>query len=104
MSIREALVGVFTDDPVNWAKWAVVFAILIGGYFIAIPLYKKVSHSVSLERKRDTFVGIVQCSPHYAFLVPTGKQMPYDIFIPVEELNGARNGVKAVVRQSSSKT
>ena len=53
MSIREALVGVFTDDPVNWAKWTVVFAILIGGYFIAIPLYKKVSHSVSLERKRD---------------------------------------------------
>ena len=54
-----------------------------------------------LERKRDTFVGIVQCSPHYAFLVPTGKQMPYDIFIPVEELNGARNGVKAVVRITS---
>lgn len=54
-----------------------------------------------LERKRDTFVGIVQCSPHYAFLVPTGKQMPYDIFIPEGDLNGARNGMKAVVKITS---
>ena len=53
MGIREAFVGVFTDDPVNWVKWAIVFAVLIGGYFIAIPLYKKVSYGVSLERKRD---------------------------------------------------
>ena len=43
----------FTDDPVNWLKWAVVFAILIGGYAVAVPLYKKVSHGVSWERKRD---------------------------------------------------
>ena len=34
-------------------KWAVVFAILIGGYAVAVPLYKKVSHGMSWERKRD---------------------------------------------------
>ena len=28
-------------------------AVLIGGYAIAVPLYKKVSHGVSWERKRD---------------------------------------------------
>lgn len=39
MSIKEALIGVFSDDPINWLKWGIVFAILIGGYIIAIPLY-----------------------------------------------------------------
>ena len=53
MSIQEALITMFTDDPVNWLKWAIVFAVLIGGYAIAVPLYKKVSHGVSWERKRD---------------------------------------------------
>ena len=43
-----------------------------------------------LERKKETFVGIIQCSKQYAFLVPTGKQLPYDIFIPLNELNGAK--------------
>ena len=47
MSIQEALITMFTDDPVNWLKWAIVFAVLIGGYAIAVPLYKKVSHGVS---------------------------------------------------------
>lgn len=53
MSIQEALIGMFTDDPINWLKWGVVFAILIGGYVIAVPLYKKVSYRISLERKRE---------------------------------------------------
>ena len=53
MSIQEALITMFTDDPVNWLKWAVVFAVLIGGYAVAVPLYKKVSHGMSWERKRD---------------------------------------------------
>ena len=53
MSIKEALIGVFSDDPINWIKWGIVFAILIGGYIIAIPLYGKVSSRLSWERKRD---------------------------------------------------
>lgn len=51
-----------------------------------------------LERRKATFVGIVQRSAHYAFLVPTGKQLPYDVFIPMEHLNGANNGDKVVVK------
>ena len=35
MSIKEALIGVFSDDPINWLKWGIVFAILIGGYINA---------------------------------------------------------------------
>ena len=53
MSIKEALIGVFSDDPINWLKWGIVFAILIGGYIIAIPLYGKVSSRLTWERKRD---------------------------------------------------
>lgn len=51
-----------------------------------------------LERKRGTFVGIVQRAGSYAFLVPTGKQLPYDIFLPGEYLHGAENGSKVVVK------
>lgn len=51
-----------------------------------------------LERKRCTFVGIVQCSANYAFLIPTGKQLPYDVFIPMERLHGAKDGDKVVVK------
>lgn len=47
MRIQEALVMMFTSDPVNWLKWAAVFAILIGGYAVAVPLYRKVSRGVS---------------------------------------------------------
>ena len=54
-----------------------------------------------LERKKTTFVGIVQRSRDYAFLVPTGKQLPYDIFIPIAGLHGAKNGEKAVVKITS---
>ena len=57
LSIQEALITMFTDDPINWLKWAAVFAVLIGSYAIAVPLYKKVSHSVSWERKRDIAKG-----------------------------------------------
>ena len=53
LSIQEALITMFTADPVNWLKWAVVFAILIGCYAVAVPPYKQVSHDVSWERKRD---------------------------------------------------
>ena len=29
LSIQEALITMFTDGPINWLKWAVVFAVLI---------------------------------------------------------------------------
>lgn len=51
-----------------------------------------------IKRKKTTFVGIVDISKNYAFLVPTSKQMPYDIFIPLTKLNGAQNGDKAIAQ------
>lgn len=51
-----------------------------------------------VERKKATFVGTVQLSENYAFLLPGGKQMPYDVFIPLHQLNGAKDGEKVVVK------
>ena len=51
-----------------------------------------------IERKRDSFVGIVEIRGNISFLVIEGKQMPYDLYIPKEKLNGAKNGEKAIGR------
>lgn len=51
-----------------------------------------------LERAKTDFVGIVQVSPKFAFLVPDSNKMSMDIFIPLSNLNGAQNGEKAVAK------
>jgi ribonuclease R len=51
-----------------------------------------------IERSRDTFVGTVEISNNFAFLVTGSRVLPYDLFIPVKSLNSARNGDKAVAR------
>jgi ribonuclease R len=51
-----------------------------------------------VKRKKTSFVGVIDLSKNYAFLVSSGKQMPYDIFIPLAKLNGAQNGDKAIVQ------
>jgi ribonuclease R len=51
-----------------------------------------------LERARNTFVGTVEVSKNYAFLLPDSRKMPYDIFIPLDRLKGARHGQKAIAR------
>ena len=50
-----------------------------------------------LDRGRTKFVGTVEISKSFAFLVPDNKNMPYDIFIPISHLNGVDNGQKAIV-------
>ena len=51
-----------------------------------------------LERARDTFVGTVEISKNYAFLLPDNRKMPFDIFIPLEKLNGVKHGQKAIAK------
>ena len=51
-----------------------------------------------LERSRKTFVGIIQITGNYAFVVSEKKQMPYDIFIPQGKFNKAKNGQKVIAR------
>jgi ribonuclease R len=77
----------------------------LNGDYVKVYLYarrkgKRVEGEVVeiIERARKTFVGIVEISPHWAFLNPDSKEMPYDLFIPPDKLNGAVSGQKAIGR------
>jgi ribonuclease R len=50
-----------------------------------------------VERAQKTLVGTVEISKFSAFLIPS-KRMPFDLFIPKENLKGARHGQKAIAR------
>ena len=49
-----------------------------------------------LQRNKMEFTGIVKLSERFAFFIPDDRKMMHDIFIPINELNGAKNGIKAV--------
>ena len=51
-----------------------------------------------VKRARTTFVGTIEKSKNFSFLVPNHKTMPYDIFIPISKLMKAQPGDKAVAR------
>jgi ribonuclease R len=51
-----------------------------------------------LERSKTQFVGIVQMSAKFAFVVPDSTKMPIDIFVPLGELHGAKDGDKVLVK------
>ncbi len=49
------------------------------------------------ERAKSTFVGTISKSRNFAFLIPSGKSH-FDLFIPNEKLNGAKDGQKAIAK------
>jgi ribonuclease R len=51
-----------------------------------------------ISRSRASFVGTIELTPQFAFLIPDNKNMPFDLFIPLSKLNGAKQGQKAVAR------
>jgi len=53
-----------------------------------------------IERARKTFVGIVEITGHFAFLNTDTKEMPYDLYIPLDRLHGAGDGQKAIAKIS----
>jgi ribonuclease R len=54
-----------------------------------------------VERARKEFVGKVEISTRFAFVVTDYRKMFFDIFVPLEKLNGAKNGDKVVVEMLS---
>ncbi len=50
-----------------------------------------------LERAKTNFVGTVSRSRNFAFFVPAGK-VGFDLFIPLDKLNGAKDGQKAIAK------
>jgi ribonuclease R len=51
-----------------------------------------------IERAKTEFVGTIQVSPRFAFLVPSNNKIHVDIYIPLEKLNGAKDGQKAIAK------
>jgi ribonuclease R len=51
-----------------------------------------------LEQRERTFVGTIERSSGYYFMIPDNKDMPYDIFIHPRNLKGAEEGQKVVAR------
>ncbi|MDQ3191392.1 MAG: ribonuclease R [Bacteroidota bacterium] len=49
-----------------------------------------------IKRARIEFVGRVQISPRFAFLIPDSPKMNVDLFIPLDNLKGAKDGQKAI--------
>ncbi len=71
---------------------------------VKVSLYAKRSRSrvegevvEIVKRATDRFVGTIEKSGKYAFLIPDSHKMIFDIFVPLDELNGAEDGIKAVV-------
>jgi ribonuclease R len=50
-----------------------------------------------VERAKTVFVGTISKSRNFSFLIPSGKSA-FDLFIPNEKLNGAKDGQKAIAR------
>lgn len=50
-----------------------------------------------LQRAKTDFTGTIDISQSYAFFLPDDRKMQHDIFIPLDNLNGAKNGQKVVV-------
>ncbi|MDO4164807.1 MAG: ribonuclease R [Bacteroides sp.] len=51
-----------------------------------------------LQRANDTFVGTLEVTKSYAFLVTENRTLANDIFIPKENLKGGKSGDKAIVK------
>lgn len=49
-----------------------------------------------ISRANNTIVGTFESSKYFGFVVPDNKRIPGDIFIPKDEVNGAKNGYKVV--------
>ncbi|WP_295772542.1 ribonuclease R [uncultured Mucilaginibacter sp.] len=49
-----------------------------------------------IKRAKMEFTGVVKISERFAFFIPDDRKMLHDIFIPLSDLNGAKNGMKAV--------
>jgi len=51
-----------------------------------------------LERNRQEFVGRLEMSTRYGFVIPDFRKMFHDIFVRFEDLNGAKHNDKVIVK------
>ena len=51
-----------------------------------------------VKRAKETFVGTIEVSKNFAFLIPSNRKMHVDLYIPLNKLNGAKDGQKAIAK------
>ena len=51
-----------------------------------------------IKRAKSEFVGTIQLSERFAFLIPNNAKSGVDIYLPLDKLKGAKNGQKVVAR------
>jgi ribonuclease R len=51
-----------------------------------------------ISRRRDEFVGKIELSERFAFVIADNKKMHLDIFVPNNAINGAKEGEKVIVK------
>ncbi|MEM8968559.1 MAG: ribonuclease R, partial [Bacteroidota bacterium] len=51
-----------------------------------------------VERAREEFVGRVEMSARYAFVIPDFRKLYEDIYVRLDDLNGAKHGDKVIVK------
>lgn len=51
-----------------------------------------------LKRAHETLVGIVEINKKFAFVRPSNQRIHVDVFVPLENLNGAKHGDKVLVK------
>ena len=50
-----------------------------------------------LQRAKTEFIGVAKVSDRFAFVIADDKKMSHDIFVPLNDLNGAKDGEKVQV-------
>ena len=50
-----------------------------------------------LKRAKTEFIGVAKVSDRFAFVIPDDRKMLHDIFVPLNDLNGAKDGEKVQV-------
>ena len=53
-----------------------------------------------IQRANETFVGRIELSKNFAFLIPDSQKIHIDLFIPLDKLNGAKHNDKAIVKMT----
>lgn len=51
-----------------------------------------------INRKRDTFVGIIEIGKNQAFVITDDTKVHVDFYVPMDELRGAKDGDKVIIR------
>lgn len=76
----------------------------LDGDEVEFYIYKRRKHgkmegeiSQVIKRAKDEYVGVIQISKNYAFVVADSTKMYKDIFVPINKINKAKDGDKVLV-------